>query len=227
MSFECKYCKKTFKKETTLLSHVCEPKRRYQQQNETGVQLALRAYLRFYELTQSSTKKRNYDDFVSSPYYLAFVKFGRYLVSIRAVSPHIYIDWLLKNNKKLDYWCKDSFYDEWLKEHLKKEAPQDALERALKEMTEYAESNPTICENFGEYFRTGNGNRICHHIISGRISPWVIFNCNSGVEFLDGLNAGQLGIIMPYVDPDFWQRKFKDFPEDVAWVKDILKAAGL
>lgn len=227
MKFECKYCKKSFSKETTLLSHVCEPKRRYQQQNETGVQLALRAYLRFYETTQNSSKKRNYDDFASSPYYNAFVKFGRYLVSVRAVNPMVYIEWLLKNNKKLDYWCKDSFYDEWLKEYLKKEAPQDALERALKEMEKYAESNPTICEDFNQYFRTGNSNRICHHIITGRISPWIIFNCSSGVDFLDQLNEGQLKIIMPYVDPDYWQKKLKDYPEDVAWVKDILKTAGL
>jgi hypothetical protein len=226
VKFECKYCKKSFSKETTLLSHVCEPKRRYQQQHETGVQLALRAYLRFYEMT-SSSKKRNYDDFASSPYYNAFVKFGRYLVSIRAVNPGVYIEWLLKNNKKLDYWCKDSFYDEWLKDYLKKEAPQDALERALKEMENYADSNEDLKNGFSDYFKFGNNNRICHHIVTGRISPWVVFNCSSGVDFLDGLNEGQLKIIMPYVDPDFWQKKFKDYPEDVAWVKDILGKAGL
>ena len=37
MSFACKYCTKSFVKESTLAAHLCEPKRRFQQQHETGV----------------------------------------------------------------------------------------------------------------------------------------------------------------------------------------------
>lgn len=226
-NFECQYCGKGFVKETTLFSHLCEQKRRAQQQNETGVQLGFRAYLRFYETTQGSTKTKTYDDFASSPYYTAFVKFGRHLVGIRAVHPLNFIDWLLKNNKKLDYWTKEEMYSTWLHEYLKKEAVQDALERALKEMQEYADSHPELKNGFTDYFRYGNSNRICYHISTGRISPWVVFGCNSGVDFLDGLNEEQLGMIMPWIDPDYWQRKFKDYMADTEWVKSILEAAGL
>lgn len=226
-NFECQYCGKGFVKETTLFSHLCEQKRRAQQQNETGVQLGFRAYLRFYETTQGSTKTKTYDDFASSPYYTAFVKFGRHLVGIRAVHPLNFIDWLLKNNKKLDYWTKEEMYSTWLHEYLKKEAVQDALERALKEMQEYADSHPELKNGFTDYFRYGNSNRICYHISTGRISPWVVFGCNSGVDFLDGLNEDQLGMIMPWIDPDYWQRKFKDYMADTEWVKSILEAAGL
>ena len=133
-SYKCRYCDKEFRKESTLTAHLCEQKRRWQQETETGVQFGLRAYLRFYEVTQGSSKLKSYSDFVSSPYYNAFVKYGRYLISIRAINSTSFTDWLLKNNKKLDYWCKDSFYEEWMIEYLKKEAVQDALERALKEM---------------------------------------------------------------------------------------------
>lgn len=226
-SYKCKYCGKSFAKESTLTSHLCEQKRRWQQEKETGVQLGLRAYLRFYEYAQGSAKLKSYADFATSPYYIAFVKFGRHLVGIRAVNPANFIDWLLKNNKKLDYWTKDSFYEEWLREYIKREAVQDALERALKEMTEYAESHPELKNGFKDYFRYGNVNRICHHIASGRISPWVVFNCDSGVGFLDGLSEEQVAIILPYIDPDYWQRKFRDYTADTEWTKDILEKAGL
>ncbi len=226
-NFECQYCGKGFAKESTLFSHLCEQKRRAQQQNETGVQLGFRAYLRFYETTQGTTKTKTYDDFAASPYYTAFVKFGRHLVGIRAVHPLNFIDWLLKNNKKLDYWTKEEMYSTWIHEYLKKEAVQDALERALKEMQEYADSHPELKNGFTDYFRYGNSNRICYHISTGRISPWVVFGCNSGVDFLDGLNEEQLAMIMPWIDPDFWQRKFKDYMADTEWVKSILEAAGL
>jgi hypothetical protein len=226
-TYKCKYCSKAFVKESTLASHLCEQKRRAQQQNETGVQIGYQAYLRFYEITQGSTKNKSYEDFATSPYYLAFVKYGRYLVSIRAVNTASFTTWLLKNNKKLDYWTKDSFYEEWLREYIKREAVQDALERALKEMTEYAESHPELKNGFTDYFRYANSNRICHHIVSGRISPWVVFNCSTGVEFLDRLDDTQVNIVIKYIDPDFWQKKFIDYLSDTEWAKDILNKAGL
>jgi len=86
VSFVCKYCNKSYVKESTLAAHLCEPKRRWQQQNEAGVQLGFKAYLRFYEITQGSAKLKTYEDFIGSPYYLAFVRFGRYLIGIRAVN---------------------------------------------------------------------------------------------------------------------------------------------
>jgi hypothetical protein len=225
--YKCRYCEKSFSKESTLTAHLCEQKRRAQQENERGVQFGLQAYLRFYEMSQGSAKLKNYTDFAKSPYYAAFVKFGRYCVNIRCINFANFTDWLLKNNKKLDYWCKDSLYTEWMQPYIQKEAVQDALERALKEMQDYADNNLDLKNGYRDYFKYGNGNRICHHIVSGRISPWVVYNCGTGVEFLDGLSEDQVAIIMPYIDPDFWQRKFKDYLADTEWVKDILSKAGL
>jgi hypothetical protein len=226
-TFKCRYCDKDFRKESTLTAHLCEQKRRWQQERETGVQLGLRSYLRFYETTQGSARLKSYEDFVTSPYYNAFVKYGRYLVAIRAINPTSFTDWLLKNNKKLDYWCKDSLYEEWMLDYIKREAVQDALERALREMQQYADDNLDLKNGFRDYFRFGNSNRICHHITTGRISAWVVFNCGSGVAFLETLSEGQIAILMPYLDPDFWQQRFKDFLADTEWIKDILATAGL
>jgi hypothetical protein len=208
-----------------LSVHLCEPKRRWQQETETGVQFGLRAYLRFYETTQGSARLKSYADFITSPYYNAFVRYGRHLVAIRAINSDSFTDWLLRQNKKIDYWCKDAFYEEWLLEYLKKEAPQDALERALKEMQDYATGNSIA--DFSHYFAYGNTNRICHHITTGRISPWVIYNCDTGVDYLESLDTEQMDIVMPWIDPDHWSRRFKDYVADVEWCKHVLKAAGL
>ena len=37
--FKCKYCGKGYRKESTLVAHLCEPKRRAMQENEAGVKL--------------------------------------------------------------------------------------------------------------------------------------------------------------------------------------------
>jgi hypothetical protein len=225
-TYKCRYCEKDFRKESTLAVHLCEQKRRWQQERETGVQLGLKAYLRFYEITQGSARLKSYEDFVTSPYYNAFVKFGRYSVDIRNVNFANYTDWLLANNKKIDHWCRDSLYEEWLKSYIKKEAVQDALERGLKEMQKYSDENPDLAQ-FNHYFRYANTNRVCHHISSGRVSPWIVYNCNSGISFLEALREDQIEMIMPWIDPDFWQKKFSDYVADTEWVKHVLREAGL
>jgi hypothetical protein len=225
-SYKCKYCDTGFRKETTLVHHMCEMKRRWQQEKDTGVQIGLRAYLKFYEITQGSSKTKSYSDFVESPYYSAFVKFGQYNVSIRSINYIKFTEWLLKNNKKLDYWCKDNLYSEWLLEYIKKESPQDALERALKEMEEYADGSNNIT-NFSDYFKHGSSHSICFHITTGRISPWVLYNCDSGIDFLANLNEEQVVLVMPWIDPDYWNRKFRDYLADTEWCRYILKEAGL
>ena len=69
--FICKFCNKAFVKETTLTNHLCEKKRRHQQEKETGVQWGLQAYVMFYNSTQMSAKAKSYEDFCESSYYLA------------------------------------------------------------------------------------------------------------------------------------------------------------
>jgi hypothetical protein len=227
MSFVCRYCEKDFKRESTLGVHQCKLKRRWQQEKSTWVQLGLRAYLRFFELTQGSSKLKSYEDFVVSSYYTAFVKFGSYCQQIRCVDFGNYLDWLLKNNKKIDKWTSDKLYTEWLPEYLRQESTQSALERGLKEMQTYADDHPEFENGFSDYFRAGNSNRICQHICNGRISAWIVYNCDSGIEFLDKLNEEQVAMIIPLIDPAFWQKKFKDYVSDAEWVKHILKTAGL
>ena len=227
MSYECKYCHHTFKKETTLASHACERKRRFQQEPEIGVQWGLQAYLKFYQTTQSSTRNKTYEDFVDSPYYTAFVRFGRHCHSIHCVNFANYTTWLLKNNKKIDQWCSEKFYSEWLFDYLRRESVKDALERSVQSMIDYMHEHPEYRNGYRDYFRLVNENRICYHITTGRISVWAVYNCQSGQEFLERLNQDQIANIMTFIDPDFWQSRFRDFPEDVEFTKKVLRLAGL
>ena len=226
MNYECKYCHKKFSKESTLTSHSCERKRRFQQEREIGVQWGFRAYLIFYEFTQSKQSK-TYEQFVDSAYYTAFVRFGRYCHSIHCINLVSFTRWLLKNNRKLDHWCSDTNYNEWLFDYVRRENVKDALERSIENMVNYVQEHPDIRNGFQDYFRLVNENRICYHIITGRISPWVIYNCESGKEFLERLHDEQIISIMNIIDPDFWKSTFCDLPDDVEFATKVLKLAKL
>ena len=223
MAHQCTFCKKEFVRETSLETHMCEPKRRYREQNEPGVRLGFQAYVKFYESAQRTGKTKTFDDFATSAYYRAFVKFGRYCVDTKAISPGRFMDWLLKNNKKIDNWCSDKIYTEYLFDYLKIEAVEDALARAVEYGIDWQErtGNPAH-----DCLRFGNTNAICYAVTSGRISPWVIYNSESGQKFLNELDTSQISMIWNYINSDVWQKKFKEYPADQAYARDILKQAG-
>jgi hypothetical protein len=223
MTYQCQYCKKDFQKETSLAVHLCEPKRRMQERSERGVELGYQAYLRFYEMTQGSAKLKTYEQFAESPYYRAFVKFGRYCVNTRTVNPKQFLEWLLKNNKKIDRWASDQLYTEYLLTYLQVENINDAMARAIEFGIEWGEKHSAQSH---DCLRYGNNNAMCYAVTAGRISPWIIYNCDSGQKFLSELDSTQIAMIWPYIDSDVWQKKFQDYPADQEYVREILTKAG-
>lgn len=223
MAHQCTFCKKEFVRETSLEIHMCEPKRRYREQHEPGARLGFQAYVKFYESAQRTGKTKTFDDFATSAYYRAFVKFGCYCVDTKAIVPGRFMDWLLKNNKKIDNWCSDKIYTEYLLDYLKIEAVEDALARAIEYGIDWQErtGNPAH-----DCLRFGNTNATCYAVTSGRISPWVIYNSESGQKFLNELSTEQVAMVWPYIDSDAWQKKFTNYPADQEYVKDILNKAG-
>lgn len=223
MTHTCEFCHRTFAREQSIAVHMCEPKRRRLEQHERGVQLGLQAYLKFYETMQGSARLKTFDDFADSPYYRAFVKWGRYCVNTRVINPGQFMTWLLRNQKKIDRWCSDQLYTEYLVEYLKLEAVQDAVARAIEHSIDWQErtGNPAH-----DMLRYGNRNALCHDVTAGRISPWAIYNSDSGQQFLTELTSEQVAMIWPYIDSDAWQKRFHDYVADQEWVKDILNKAG-
>jgi hypothetical protein len=223
MSYTCQYCKKNFIKESSLTIHSCEPRRRRQTKDEAGVRLGFNSYLKFYELTQGSAKLKTYDDFCESPYYKAFVKFGRYCVSTKVINPARFTEWVLKQNKKLDYWCSDKLYEEYLLFYLKVERMEDALARGIEHALTWAEEKQAPSQ---DYLRYGNHNVITSAIVNGRISPWILYNCESGQKFLAEMNTEHQTMVWTYIDPDVWTKKLKEDPANRIEAQELLQKAG-
>lgn len=223
MSYTCEFCQRSFTRESTVVVHMCEPKRRRLSRNERGVQLGFQAYLRFYEITQGSAKTKTYENFCESPYYRAFVKWGHYCYNAHVLNPEKFLEWLLKNNRKIDRWASDTQYNEYLVWYLQNESVEDALTRAAEYSMDWAEKNNSAAH---DCIRYGNDNATCYAIVSGKLSAWIIYSSNSGRDFLAQLSTDQIAIIWPYIDSDHWSQKFDRYKSDKAYCEEILNKTG-
>jgi hypothetical protein len=223
LKYGCDFCGREFARETTIAKHICEYKQRWLNKDLKGNRIGFQTWLQFYKKNTSTKKQKTYEDFVKSAYYTAFVKFGNYCVDINAINISRFTDWLLKNQIKIDSWCADSIYTKYLIEYIKTEDPLDAIARSVETSMDLA-SNDRIQPK--DILRYGNTNRICYAITTGKISPWMLFQSESGVRFLDTLNPDHVKLIFDYINPEQWALKFHREPENVKTVKEILNAGG-
>lgn len=224
LSFKCQYCDKQFAKEKTLAVHVCEQKRRHLSKNEKHVQSGLLTYQRFFELTQGGKKQKTFEEFATSPYYTAFIKFGSFIINTAPIYPERFIDYVINSGAKLDHWCRDELYYNYVSELIKKEPADGAVQRTIKTMMDWADQNSAQWEH---YFAYVNLNRATHDIKEGLISPWILLNTKSGKEMLQKMNDEQLDILCSTIDPQFWLRRFRALPADLELVKDLIKEAKI
>lgn len=224
LDYKCEYCGKFFAKEKTLVVHICEQKRRHLSKHEKHVQAGMLTYQRFYDLTQKGKTQKTFDDFASSPYYTAFVKFGSFLSNTSPVYPERFIDFVIKSGVKLDHWCRDELYDTYIMDLVKNEPADGAIQRTIKTMMDWADANNSQWEH---YFAYVNLNRATHDIKEGLVSPWLVLNTKSGKEMLTRMNDEQLDIIGEIIDPQFWKRRFKSLPADIELIKDIIREAKI
>lgn len=222
--FICQYCGQGFTNESTILVHSCEKKRRALAKNDRCVKLGYKTYVRFFQITQDKKDTKTYEDFCKSNFYNAFVRFGSFLSNVNPLYPDKYIDWIICSGVKLDHWCREELYYDYVLDLIKKESAETAIKRSIETMLAWADTNN---EDWSEYFNKASTSRVVYDIQDGRLSPWLLLNCNSGKMMLNKFADEQLALVFKMLDPDYWSKKFKRFPADVEFVKTLVKESGL
>jgi hypothetical protein len=222
--FECKYCGVKFRREKTLTTHMCSKKKRYMDIETAGSRFGFRTFQKFYELTTKSKKPKTQQEFIDSPYYTDFAKFGNHLSNLKPIYVEQYIEFVVLGGVKLKDWTQDSIYYLFVQDMVKKEPPTSAAERTITEIMQWAEKNETP---FTQFFSDVTANEAAHLIKMGRISPWVLYLCESGEKLMERFNEDHSKMIGDVIDPGFWMKRFKKSTEDVEYIKSILEQAGL
>lgn len=223
-NYKCKFCGTKFHKETTLTTHMCVKKRRHMDIDSTGSRLGFRTFQRFYEKATASKTPKSTDDFINSPYYIDFVKFGNHLALLKPVHTEKYIDFVIMNGVKLKDWTKDFVYETYIEDLVKKEPAVSATERTVEEIASWCEENKA---NFSDFFNVVNANEAAYLIKTGKISPWVLYLASTGDNLMSRFNEDHAKMIASIIDPGFWMKKFKRQEDDVSYIKEVLEQAKI
>jgi len=223
---QCEFCKRTFIRENTFFSHACEKRRRWLRKEDPEVRLGFNSWLRFYELNTKTKKenKRTFRDFIDSRYYIAFIKFGRYVIESKVINSDKYLDFLIKNTVPIDDWVKDSFYQVYIEDLLRSESPENALRRNIELMHEWSCETG---ESLNDFFTKVNPLLATSWIISGKISPWVLYNSENSKKLFDRCGEEQLQLIVDRTKPHLWKLRFEHNKDGTNWIKKTLQEAGI
>jgi len=220
----CKYCNKSFAKLSTMNTHICVKKRRHSEINTPASRLGFRTFQKFYEMTMNSKKVKTVQEFIDSPYYIDFAKFGNHLATLKPMYPDQFIEFVIKNSVKLKDWTKDFVYDLYIEDIIKKEPAESATERTITEIMEWCKKNDV---SFNNFFCDISANEAAYLIKTGRISPWVLYLANSGDQLMARFNEDHGKMIGKIIDPGFWMKKFKKSVDDVEYIRNLLTQVGL
>jgi hypothetical protein len=220
----CGYCNKTFRLENSLVVHLCPIKQRDISRDEKVSRMAVRVYIRFYELNAQRGKPKTWDEFIRSRYYNDFWKVGRYICDINAVNTPQFIDFLIRSSLPLKEWTSPAVYETYVRELNKKESPSAAVERNILLMQQWAADTG---ESWTDFFRKVAPAQATMWIKSGRISPWVLYISGSAPDLFERMSPEQLGMVRGYLDPSFWEIMINRHKEDVEFLRQVLDEAGV
>lgn len=223
--FECTFCGHRFKHEKRLVNHLCRKKKRFLERDRHDVRLGFIAYQMFYNLNYARTKAVDTEHFRDSSVYDAFVRFGKYIIDVNAIDPQEFIRHAVTSKKPIDTWTSgDRLYSDYVRVLNRFESFDRALERTVVLAESWANKNGGEIKNF---LREVSPGQAVQWLLSGKISPWVLFNCESGKELLHKLSDEQMSLVENAIDFHFWTNKFKNSMEDVTVAQEFLKSEGL
>jgi hypothetical protein len=91
-------------------------------------------------------------------------------------------------------------------------------------MMAWADNNQS---QWNHYFKYVSVNRAVYDIKDGKISPWLVLNCESGRQLLSKFNDEQLAIVFAVLEPEFWSKRFRIYPVDMEMVRSVVEEGKL
>lgn len=217
---KCEYCGKSF---IHIERHRCKYVERFENINTPVGALAIELWRRFYIKNRIRFTKGDIRlHFIKNVLYNNFIKLSQFIYDTNISKPFAYLNYIMNNKLPSTLWSKEITYQQWLLENILLEEPKVALQRSLITIVDTCKE---LNLNYKDFFDKVSDNRIFNMVISGKVSPFLIFsNENIKNKTLNKLKYnGENIALRPYIGNEYyWKAKLNINDEELLQLKNII-----
>lgn len=227
--FQCPYCKKSYVREKTLLTHPCLIRDRWNSRDTLVFKLALKVWMEFMTTFNLKYPKEYEPDmaFCRNANASGFLKYAEYLMA--SVSPDLHdrlSTFLVSSGIDLYDWTKPETLQKYIMSFNINEDPLEAVMRSIPALHAWA---ITTGNDWTKFFELCSTQRLLLSIESGVISPYIIYASNTITmeRIMTRMTQKEQQYFLQYASPTKWKPMVSLHRQAMRNISSLLKEYGL
>lgn len=222
MAFECKYCMKVFKRESSFMKHRCADMARADDIRTPDGMAAYAQYCTW--MTVSKRKAPDIETFSTSRYFRSFINFVEKARKLRLPSTETFIKLMTQKNISPMLWCRDECYSLYLEWIDRTSDPIDQASTTVDTLYKIADAGEV---DTSLVFTLINYRELMQLIRQRLISPWLLLCSSAFKSFLVELSESERDELLNLIGYSYWAEKFDANPKIVEQMKIIAVELGI
>lgn len=168
-SWDCEYCKKSFKFEKSFMKHFCKEKSRLEYLRSPTGQVTYSYYRDWMRANKRSVPPP--ETFIHSSFFTTFCKFAEHVNRVMLPSPELFITTMVKHNIQPSLWCRDNVYAMYMGIYEKEVTPETQFLNSIDYLYEYSLRNDVELQ---KSFESMGVEYFLKQVQKRNLSPWFL-----------------------------------------------------
>ena len=223
MSYECQFCQKEFKHETTFMKHHCGAKEKHEQLQQPIGQAAYA----YYSIWMQEYKRKvpPIETFVDSRYFKTFLDFAKMVQELQLPNTALFITLMKQKDISPLLWTRNECYRLYLEYVDINADPLTMVQISLETLMKKQEDFQTI--DLAATLVSLNLNEMIHLVQLRKLSPWLLLCSGTFKKYILALSQDERDLLMKVIVPEYWAIQLQSKSSDVEEIKQVVSAIGL
>lgn len=186
-TWDCEYCKRSFKLEKAFMRHHCEERSRIEFMRSVEGQNAYAYYSDWMRASGRSVPP--IATFIHSSFYTTFVKFALHVQRVSMPAPQAFIKMMVAQKVQPSLWCRDNVYAMYMQQYEKGNTPEmqyiDSVDFAYEYSLKHEIDITKIFSHMGI-------EKFLNYVQKRKLSPWFLATSSvfrTWLKTLEGFDA--------------------------------------
>ena len=153
------------------------------------------------------------------------MNFTKFVKDVDLPMPDKFIWFVTQKQFTPTMWMSDDVYTLYLEFLDRKVPPLEQAKMSMNTLLNYADRRDF---DVAEFFDRVEPYEVMHMVRVRKLSPWILLTSKKFKQFyIERTNDEQRMILESLIRPSYWAEKFKENPEALAQIRQIVDALGI